>query len=87
MRPIYASGDEKEPLSLTLENVEISTRKGYEGINFIEANNCNLIKLDKVTLNGFSAPQILTCTETELQSVDSTAVKVTHVSEIEEYDC
>ena len=87
VRPIYVSGDEKEPLSLTLENVDISPRKSYEGINFIEAKNCNLIRLDKVKLNGFTAPQILTCTATALQSVNSTATKLTYVSEIEDYDC
>ena len=87
IRPIYASGDEKEPLSLTLENVEITPRKGSEGINFIETKNCNFIRLDKVKLNGFSTPQILACTETELQSVNSTATKLTYVSEIEDYDC
>ena len=86
-RPIYASGDEREPLSLTLENVDISPRSGYEGINFIESKHCDIIKLSNTSLKGFNDPQILTCTHTEIINLNSTHVEIKKVPELEEYDC
>lgn len=87
VRPIYASGDENEPLSLTLENVTVSPRSGSEAISFIDAKNCAVIDLNNVTLNGFDKPQIHVCDDTVIRSENSTDVEITKVEALEEYDC
>lgn len=87
VRPIYASGDEKEPLSLSLENVEISARSGSEGINVIEADHCSVIKLTNVTLTGFDTPTLLTCSNTDIISNNSTPLTVSRTLCLNEYDC
>ena len=87
VRPIYASGDASEPLTLTLENVEISPRAGSEEVNFIESKNCSAIILNNVTLSGFNDPQITVCSETDIRSIRSTAVRITKAEDLADYDC
>lgn len=87
IRPIYASGDEKEPLTLTLKNVSISPRNGFESINFIESKHCDTINLSNVSLNGFNAPAIVTCTQTDIVAENSTPVIIKNEKELAEYDC
>lgn len=86
-RPIYISGDEKEPLSFTLENVEISAREGSQNINLIEAQNYSLIKLNKVCAIGYHSPSILITTEGEIELTDTTPIKIIKGEALEDYNC
>ncbi|MBR5449120.1 MAG: hypothetical protein IKV43_03940, partial [Clostridia bacterium] len=87
VRSIYAVGDEKEPLSFTLENVTLSPREGYEGINVIESKHCSDISLRGVTLWGFAAPKVVICSDTEITVEGGTPVSVETAEDIDEYDC
>lgn len=54
--PIHIHGDENEPLNFTLNNVEMSARKGFEKINVLEAINYSEISFNNVALSGYDNP-------------------------------
>ena len=87
VRPIYAVGDENEPLSFTLENVSITPREGSEGINVMESKYCSNINLRNVVLSGFTAPNVVICSNTEVTAEGGTPVSVEVTEDIDEYDC
>jgi hypothetical protein len=70
--PILIHGDEKEPLTITLENVEISSRKGHEDVAFIDATNYAKIILQNVTAKNYTNPTIVARTDGEIIVKDST---------------
>ena len=59
-------GDEKEKLSITLENVSISAKEGFEDINFIEAENFEKIILKNVKFENFNKVKIVAKTKGEI---------------------
>ncbi|MBQ2274222.1 MAG: right-handed parallel beta-helix repeat-containing protein [Clostridia bacterium] len=65
--PIQIHGDEKEPLTFELENVEITAREGYEDISFAEARNFAKLSFKNVTVKGFKNPVINRHTDGEVE--------------------
>ncbi len=57
--PILICGDEDEPLSITLKNVEITAREDCEDIAFLEALGFEKITLDGICVKGFNDPQLI----------------------------
>ncbi|MBE7037380.1 MAG: hypothetical protein E7404_00565 [Ruminococcaceae bacterium] len=51
--PVTAYGDENIPVKLTLKDIEITLREGYENIDLIHACNYSSIVLDNVSVSGF----------------------------------
>ena len=50
---VTAYGDENIPVKLTLKDIEITLREGYENIDLIHACNYSSIVLDNVSVSGF----------------------------------
>lgn len=65
-------GDAKEPITFTLENVEITSRKGCEDVAFIDATNYEKIILHNVTAKNYTNPTIIARTDGEIIVKDST---------------
>ena len=80
--PIYIHGDKDEPLKLELENVEITAREGFENEDFIQALNYSSISLDKVNVNGYTAPKMLLRSEGNITLTDTTKIEVVRSGEM-----
>jgi hypothetical protein len=74
-QPAYIYGDENEPLTFELENVQMAAREGFEKVAVVEARNFDKVSLKNVTLEGFADPVILKHTEGEISVVDSTPTR------------
>ena len=74
--PLSIIGDEKEPLSVELENVEITARAGFENENVIDAVNYSDITFNNVSINGFSEPSALLKSEGKVCITNSTKVRL-----------
>lgn len=69
-------GDEKEKLSITLENISISAKEGFEDINFIEAENFEKIVLKNVKFENFNKVKIVAKTKGEIIVENSDNVEI-----------
>ena len=58
-KSIFLYCPEYEKITLDLTDSEISTRAGFEDINFIEGENIGNVVLENTTLSGFSNPKIV----------------------------
>ena len=69
-------GDEKEPISFTMKNVNISVRNGFEDIPLIEATNFKEIIFDNVSVNGLASPTIIARTKGDVKLNNSTMIQI-----------
>ncbi len=76
-RPINIAGDENEPLSLKLDNIEISAREGFEDIPLINAKNFEKIELCNVLHKGFKCAAVnkLTDGSVEVSNTENIEIK------------
>lgn len=58
--PTYIYADEKLPFELTLENVEICAKSGFESLPVIDGARFSKITMRDVRFSGFSAPTVTT---------------------------
>lgn len=56
--PITLSCPEEEKLSFVMRNCTVTPREGFEDLPFLQGENVGKIELHKVSLAGFSAPEI-----------------------------
>lgn len=57
--PLTAYGDKNVPVTVELENVDISIQKGFESINFMHVANCKKIVLENVKLKNFTGNSLI----------------------------
>lgn len=69
--PILLHGDEKEPISFKLKNVEITVRDGFENIPFATAINYEKIELENVKTEGYDKLVIETRSEGKTEFTNS----------------
>ena len=74
--PAWICGDEKEPLDMVLKNVILRPAEGLEDLPVMDAKNFKRIRMENVTLEGFSNPRILSRSEGVIEQIASTPVKV-----------
>lgn len=75
-KPIYIHGDEKEPLTFTLDGVEITAREGFEDVTFLEATNYSRITLNHVTVGGYHRPTMVLHTKGDIRLDHSSALRI-----------
>ena len=51
--PLTAYGDEKVPITLEFNNINVSLRKGYENIDFMHICNYDLLRLKKFKVHNY----------------------------------
>ena len=57
--PLTAYGDKKTPITLEMDNVSISFRKGFERIDFMHVCNYDLIMLKNLELKNYKGNALL----------------------------
>lgn len=57
--PLTAYGDKKTPITLEMDNVSISFRKGFESIDFMHVCNYDLIMLKNLELKNYKGNALL----------------------------
>jgi len=75
-KPIFIRGDEKEKLSMTLENMDFSATNWDKNTPFIEASNYQRIYLKDVRLQNFESPYIKMQTKGEIKIEDSASIDI-----------
>lgn len=79
-KPIFIYGDANEPLAITLKNIQLTPREGFESEPIIDALNFSKLSLNNVTLNGFHSPSIIAKSDGEIIANGSTEFRVNHIN-------
>ena len=69
-------GDKKEPITLTLKNVEISVNESYGEKPIIDLTNFDRLELSNVTVKGISEPTVVIRSEGETVVENCTSIRV-----------
>lgn len=65
--PIQIQAPAEEPFALRMKDCAVSPREGFENIPFMEGQNVSRVQLNHVTMNGFTSPEILCGSETQIE--------------------